>query len=168
MDKHNTLNNTLSHLWFHKFPGKASPAGTACACKFAYSMQSWHNMKLPVSLIWYCWHIALLLTGVSVFVWTVLMHKPAAAGGMWRGSPAWRNDLPHEWLVISCWEDRIWHLFNLGKVGVSAYFLCVSVCVCVGACMCECVQAALHNTLTAPSGSYPYACFGLVIPSEWL
>lgn len=84
------------------------------------------------------------------------MHEPAAAGGMWRGSLAWRNDLPHERLVISCWEDRIWHLFNLGKVGV---------CACL--CECVCVQAGgLHNTLKAPSGSYPYACFGLVIPSE--
>ena len=66
------------------------------------------------------------------------MHEPAAAGGMWRGSPARRNDLPHERLVISCWGDRIWHLFNLGKVGVCAC-LCVCVCGCASVCKQPCI-----------------------------
>lgn len=59
------------------------------------------------------------------------MHEPAAPTEMWRGSPARRNDLLHERLVISCWEDHIWHLFNLGKVGEHA---CLGVHGCVSAC----------------------------------
>lgn len=108
--------------------------------------------RLPrMVLLAYC-----CITDRCVCAWAVLLHEPAAlAGGMWRGSPAWRNDLLHERLVISCWEDRIWRLFNLGKVGM---------CACLY--VCASVQAALHNTLTGPSGSYPYACFNLVIPSD--
>lgn len=77
---------------------------------------------------------------VCVCAWTVLMHKPAAAGGMWRGSQARRNDLLHERLVISCWEDRIWHLFNLGKVAV---------CVCLHVCVCLCVFVSVCYPLQA-------------------
>lgn len=64
---------------------------------------------------------------VCVCARAVVMHEPTAAAGMWRGSSAGRSHLLGERLVISCLEDRIWHLFNLGKVGVCTC-LCVHWC----------------------------------------
>lgn len=57
---------------------------------------------------------------------------------------------------------------RLSLVGKIVFGICLTLekWVSVPVCVSMSVQAALHNTLTAPSGSYPYAGFGLVIPSE--
>lgn len=112
-------------------------------------------MRLPGALIWHCWHNAVLVTGVSVCM--CVMHEPAAR----------HRDVERGWRPggMACLMSDC-----LSLVGEIVFGICLTLgkCVCLFACggVCERMQAALHNTPTAPSGSYPYACFALVTASE--
>lgn len=70
----------------------------------------------------------------------LLMHKPAAARGMWRGSQAGgMTCFMSDWLSLAG-KIVFGICLTLGK------WACAHVCVCV----CECVRAALHYPHSSP------------------